>query len=98
MRINLRGHLLLSECGIDGGDLSRAAYAFVDDVLVPAGMYVCLFTGVGQSRWVKTKDGALVYYAYIGRDQAMWRECLGPIHILGTQHSYSERRELIGIH
>jgi hypothetical protein len=96
LRLNLRGHLILSECAIDGS-LCNTAHAFSDDVLVPAGMYVCLYSGFGESRWVKTKDGALVYYAFMGRDRAVWRDTIGPLHVLCTQHSYSERREMAGI-
>lgn len=80
---------------MQAGDLNTASHAFNDDALVPAGMYVILFTGCGQARWGKTKEGAHVYHAYMNRSQTVWSCCEMPIHILHTQHSYSERTEAL---
>ena len=95
MRITLRGHVVLSECAVDTGDLGITAHAFKDEVNVPPGMYVILFTGLGQSRWAKTKDGAMVYHAYMGRDADVWNKTSGPIHVLNRVHTYNERREAV---
>ncbi len=91
LRLNLRGHLVVSETAIEDSDLSVAAHAFSDDILVPPGMYVLLFTGSGVARWARTKDGALVYYAFMNRDFAVWDRAAGPLHVLCPQHTFTER-------
>ena len=91
MRLNLRGHLVMSQSAIEGADLTMTAHAFADDVLVPPGMFVLLSTGYGEPRWAKTKDQQLVYYAFMGRAHTVWDRCSGPIHVLGTQHTFTER-------
>src|SRR3954463_5089108 len=95
MRIALRGHVVLSECAVDSGDLGITAHAFKDEVNVPPGMYVILFSGLGTSRWAKTKDGAMVYYSYMGRDASVWNRSAGAIHVLNKIHTYQERREAL---
>ena len=95
MRISLRGHVVLSECAVESGDLGVSAHAFKDDVHVPPGMYVILFSGSGTSRWAKTKDGTMVFYSYMGREDSVWNRSSGPLHILNKVHSYSERREAL---
>jgi hypothetical protein len=95
LRITLRGHVVLSECAVDTGDLGLTAHAFKDDVNVPPGMYVILFSGSGTPRWAKTKDGALVYYTYMGRDADVWNRSTGPLHVLNRVHTYTERREAL---
>lgn len=91
LRTNLRGHLVLSESAIAESDLSFAAHVFADDALIPAGMYVLLATGSGEPRWAKTKDGALIYYAFMNRGGPVWDRAAGPVHILNLQHTYTER-------
>jgi len=91
LRLSLRGHLVVSDAAIEHADLSFAAHAFNDDVLIPPGMYVLLSTGRGTPRWTRTKEGALVYYAYMNRDSAVWDRIVGPLHILCTQHTFTER-------
>lgn len=93
LRLQLRGHVVLSDAAIQASNLLYASHVFSDDVLIPAGMYVMLRTGHGESRWCKTRDGALVYYAFMGRDRSIWNEITGPVHVLSTQHSFTERRE-----
>jgi hypothetical protein len=95
LRINLRGHLLLGERALESNDLSQAGHAFAEEALIPAGMYVLLHTGIGESRWTRTKDGAMVYYTYMNRPQSVWQDAPGPIHILNTQHTYAERAEAL---
>ena len=95
MRITLRGHVVLSECAVDSGDLGLTAHAFKDEVHVPPGMYVILFSGSGTPRWAKTKDGALVYYSYMGKDAEVWNRSAGPLHVLNRVHTYVERREAL---
>lgn len=91
LRLSLRGHLIVSDAAIESADLSFAAHAFNDDVQVPPGMYILLATGRGAPRWTRTKEGALVYYAYMNRDTAVWDRVAGPLHILNTQHTFAER-------
>ncbi len=95
LRTVLRGHVVMSESAITSVDMSQAAHVFSEDEKIPAGMYILLRTGTGISRWTKTKDGALVYYAFMGRDQAIWSACIGPLHLLAPQHTFSERRETV---
>ena len=95
MRIALRGHVVLSECAVDSGDLSMTGHAFKDDVNIPPGIYVILFSGFGTSRWTKTKDGALVYYTYMDRDSSVWHRSTGPLHVLNRIHTYAGRREAL---
>lgn len=91
MRMTLRGHIIVSDSAVEDSNLSQAAHVFSDDVLIPAGMYVLLFTGHGNPRWTRTRDGALVYYAYMGRDRSVWDRTAGPLHILNTHHTFCER-------
>lgn len=95
MRISLRGHVVISDCAVEAGDLGLNAHAFKDDINVPPGMYVLLFSGFGKPRWTKTKDGAMVYYTYMGRDASVWDGAQGPLHVLNRIHTYSERREAL---
>jgi hypothetical protein len=91
LRLNLRGHLIASENAIHSADLTFAAHAFSDDVLIPPGMYVILFSGSGVPKWTKSKDGSLVYYTFMNRSHSVWENAAGPINLLNTQHTYAER-------
>ena len=91
LRLRLKGHLLASEISFADQDLSFAAHAFNEEESVPPGMFVILFTGHGQSRWAKTKEGQLIYYTYMGRETPVWENAPGAIHILDTHHSYCEK-------
>ena len=91
MRLPLRGHLILCQRALDSSDLNLGSYVFADEAVIPAGMYVLLVTGIGESRWSKTKDGAMIYYAFMNQERSVWNEVPGPMHLLSTQHTYSER-------
>ena len=91
LRLNLRGHLVMSQSALEGVELASVAHVFSEETLIPPGVYVVLSTGVGEPRWTKTKEGTLVYYAYMGRLHSVWDNCSGPIHILCTQHTYTGR-------
>jgi hypothetical protein len=93
MRLALRGHMLLSENAIESGAVENNFHVFGEDVLIPAGMYVLLITGLGESKWTKTKDGGLVYYCFMNREEPVWRGSELPIHLLSTQHSFTEKRD-----
>jgi hypothetical protein len=93
LRIALKGHALLSGSVFASGDFYVGAHTFNDDALVPPGMYVILHTGHGEARWSRTKDGGLVYHAYMGKDRPVWQHVDGPLHLLNTQHTYVERPE-----
>lgn len=90
MRVNLRGHAILSDCALDG-EPTQVNHAFGDDANILPGNYVVLFSGPGEAKFVKGKDGALVYYAYMGKGRSVWEHQLGSIHVLATQHTYCER-------
>jgi len=92
LRTNVRGHVVLTETAIANSDLSFAAHIFADEALIPPGMYVLLSTGEGEPRWAKTKDGAMVYYAYMNRTQSVWQNSPGTLHVLSVQNTYSDRR------
>jgi hypothetical protein len=93
MRICLRGHLILSENGVESGECAGNVHIFSEDALIPAGMYVLLYTGEGVSRWAKTKEGSLVYYTFMNKEESIWHNSEAPLHLLSTQHSFTERRD-----
>jgi hypothetical protein len=93
MRVTLRGHAVISESSLLHGDIGLASHAFSDEIQVPAGQYVILFSGTGISRWARTKDGHMIYHVYIGRKSPVWSTATLPIHLLTPQHSYTERPE-----
>lgn len=72
-----------------------AIYAFTDEELIHPGAFALLYTGTGINRWARTKEGSLVYICYIGARQSIWNQAPGPLHILGTQHTYEERQSPI---
>jgi hypothetical protein len=81
----------MSDCAIEEGNLGSNAHVFADDALIPAGMYVLLASGCGESRWAKTKDGQMIYYCYMNRSHPVWEHCPGAVHILAPQHTYVDR-------
>lgn len=89
LRLQLRGHILIADATISTPNGS--SHVFAEDVIVPGGTYVLVTTGIGESRWAKTKDGALVFYTFMNRPAPIWTADLGPVHILAIQHSYTER-------
>jgi hypothetical protein len=95
LRVNLRGHLLVSDSVFMGASIEGASHAFGDDVLIPAGAYVLLHSGAGEPRWARTKDFAYVYHVYAGVPKALWDRDAGPVHVLALQHTYVERREAL---
>jgi hypothetical protein len=52
-----------------------------------------LYSGYGEPRWVRTKDGTVVYHCYMRREYSVWEQALLPLHLLHIQHSYSERSD-----
>ena len=93
MRVNLRGHAVVSQSAFEGAHLCEVSHAFCDDIPVAPGLYVVLYTGEGSPGWRKSKDGTTVYHAYMGCDQPVWGRCSLPLHLLNTQHTYAERGE-----
>jgi hypothetical protein len=93
MRVNLRGHVLLSERAILQGGLTEKIHVFGEDAWIPVGMYILLSTGHGEPRWTKTKEASMVYHSYMGRDCCVWDEAEAPLHVLSTQHSFTARKE-----
>lgn len=91
MRVVLRGYVLMSESAISTGNLYSNSFVFADETAIPSGVYVLLFTGNGEPRWTRTKDGAHVFQTYIGQDRSLWSRLEGPLHIMRSHHSYSER-------
>ena len=95
LRLNLRGHMLMSDCTLESADLAKTSHLFRDEVLIPPGNYVILYSGAGEPHWAKTKDQQLVYYAYMQRPNPVWNGCSGPMHVLSPHHTYAERREAL---
>lgn len=93
MRVTLRGHAILGENAYIHGDLAGGGFAFSDDIQIPAGQYVILYSGTGISRWTKTKDNHMVYHVYMGRRAPIWSGAPLPLHLLAPQHAYTERAE-----
>lgn len=91
LRETLRGHVVLSEAALEHGEHLRLSHVFREDEQVPSGMYVILYSGHGTPRWARTKENALVFFAYMGRDESVWNQCTGPLHLLVKQHSYAVR-------
>jgi hypothetical protein len=98
MRVNLRGHAVVSDAAIESCNPLAGGHVFADDITVPPGMYVLLRTCAGEPKWGRTKDGALVYHTYMARCDRVWGEGGGPLHVLSIQHSYVERPVTIAIH
>jgi hypothetical protein len=92
LRECLRGHVVLSETALASGDCLTLSHVFREEEQVPSGMYVILYTGFGTPRWARTKDNALVYFAYMNRTESVWSQCPGPLHLLVKQHSYVARQ------
>jgi hypothetical protein len=93
MKVNLRGHMVLSESALEAAHLCEVAHLFTDDVQVAPGLYVLLFSGSGTPRWCRSKDGTTVFHAYMGCEAPIWSRCSLPLHVLNTQHTYAERSE-----
>ena len=91
LREILRGHVVLSETALECSEQLALSHVFRDEEQIPSGMYVILYTGHGKPRWARTKENALVYFAYMGRDESVWSQCQGPLHLLMKQHSYAAR-------
>ncbi len=91
LRAALKGHVLLSEGALRTSDARLGTHILNDDALIPAGMYVIIFSGHGSPRWGKTRDGAHVFHTYMNRDEPVWSRCELPLHLLHVQHSYTER-------
>jgi hypothetical protein len=95
LKASLRGHALISECGLDNGSLDSAAYVFRDETCIPPGLYVLLSSGCGEPHWAKTRDGQPVYRVYLGRAKPLWTNLTGPLHVLAPQHTFCERAEML---
>ena len=93
MRLNLRGHVLLTDAALDTGLAACSAHAFGDSEFIPPGAFVLLRTCMGTPGWYRQKDGTVLYHAYMNQRACAWRDEYGQLHILGTQHTYAERRE-----
>lgn len=91
LRLKLRGHVLVSDACLEASDLALGSHAFSDEELIPAGMFVLLFSGCGTPKWAKTKENQLVYYAYMNKRGPVWENAPGAVHILSTHHTYTER-------
>lgn len=92
MRLTLKGHAVVGEGLFEGGG-GRGLHFFTDDVAIGPGQFVVLHSGPGRPRWSVTRDGTNVYNAYMGSPSPVWDGHGGSIRVLGTQHTYAERRE-----
>lgn len=91
MRINLRGHAIVSDCRLEG-ETSGVLHLFRDDAWIPPGGYVMVHTGHGHALNGRTKDGSSVYKTFMGRESTVWGGVQGNIHLLHPQHTYCLRR------
>ncbi|MDX2066349.1 MAG: hypothetical protein SFX74_11445 [Fimbriimonadaceae bacterium] len=91
LKIALRGHCIVSQGAMDSGMFASGGHLFADDVTIPPGMYVVLRTGVGEPRWSKARDGAMIYQTYMQRAEGVWEYARGTLYILAPQHTYTER-------
>ena len=91
LRECLRGHVVLSEAALECGEKLGLSHVFRDEELIPSGMYVILYSGKGKPRWARTKENALVFFTYMEREESVWQNCPGPLHLLVKQHSFVNR-------
>lgn len=91
MRVQLRGYVIMSESAIERGSMYANSHVMADEIAIPPGMYVLLFTGTGTPRWTRTKDGMHVYQTYMQQDLPVWSRTEGPLHIMHAHHTYVER-------
>ena len=92
MKQNLKGHIVVAQSALDGGDPSDAIHIFTDDVDVLAGMYVLLRSCPGVGHWNHTQDRYSTFYSYMQRRTPVWNRQVGPLHVMAPQHSWVERR------
>lgn len=93
LRVQLKGHAVISEVAMALGEPCADLHLFADDVIIPPGVYVMLMTGSGTPVWCRSRDGSLIFKTFMGRENSVWEGYHGPIHVLATQHTYCERRE-----
>lgn len=93
LRVNLRGHIVMAEACVNEGEPLDCLHILTEDVVIPPGAFVILYTGVGESKWTRTKDQSLAYYCHIGKEQSIWDRRPGAIHVLSIQHSYQTRQQ-----
>jgi hypothetical protein len=91
LRAKLRGHIVAADAAFEQSNLNLGSFAFGDEMQIPPGMFVILFSGSGEARWAKTKEGQMIYYCYMGRESSVWEHISGSIHVLSTQHTFAER-------
>lgn len=91
MRLNLRGHGVVSDEVLDVSGAAPGLFFFGEDVFIPSGGYVFLATGPTEARWQRTRDGANIYRTSMQRTQAIWHHSPGIMHVLQVQHSFCEK-------
>jgi len=91
MRVILRGHVLFADRSITTGNLTEHGHAFHEEEAIPSGMFVLLRSGAGEGKWGKTKEGQMVYHAFMDRLEPVWPVSAGVLHVLKTQHTFAER-------
>lgn len=91
MRVNLRGHALVSDAWLDTFDGPATAVIIRDDIEIPPGQYAIVRTCSGTGRWDYRQEGYHTYYAHLGSPESVWKDHYGKIHLLAPQHSYSAR-------
>ncbi|RYG45450.1 hypothetical protein EON79_12620 [bacterium] len=96
MRLGLRGHVVMADAAVGHSANGASFHSFGEDAHIPAGAYVILRSGFGDPRWARTKDGALIYHAFAGREERLWPES-GALHILAPHHTYIERSPALAV-
>ena len=91
MRVQLRGHALVSESAVQEPAGLQEVYVISEDVLLQPGQYALVRTCTCNAKWSHQPDGYSVYYVGLGRQSSIWSRLEGPLHILAPQHTYCER-------
>ena len=92
MKVNLKGHVVASQCAIDGEGATGAIHIFCEDVYVLPGMYVLLRTCSGVGHWNHTHERYSTFYSHMQRRTCVWLRHPGSVHVMAPQHSWVERR------
>jgi len=91
IRVKLKGHAIVEESKSE--EAGPAMYLFAETECIPPGNFVLLKSGIGESKWGLSKDGSRVYFTYAGGNQTLWSCLEGSLHLLGTQHTFVERKD-----
>jgi hypothetical protein len=87
VRVLLSGHAIAGRSAVDGSPVVRM---LTDDVMIPSRGHVIIFSGSGDSRWMKDEDGIPIYVTFLGSLESIWNECDTCFHVLSISHVFEE--------